>query len=304
MEVEKRSSTATSEFKNTLKSRSNNLSDKQALIERIEKSNARKIDLPVKWVDVSENIRADLRENSPEFNALVNSIKEVGLLQPIVIRPKDGKLELISGHRRLAAWKKLTSSDPEQFKYITAVIHRVSDRKRPLAQLVENANRENLHPIDLAEAYKCVQDEGGYKIKDLAELFGKSPDYVSRNIKIALWPTAVKEFCRVSSKCSLRLLHKLAMKKGSLDSPEKMIETLKLMIDENSSEATKSVKKGRASKPEPIIEERLEENISNWVSKHKIPKKIHKKYIRIAEQLYQIPEEHRRQLSEFISLIN
>lgn len=290
----KRSDEAISDFKISLKARNDGGDKKQQLIDKLlSDQNLKKVDLPIDWIDEGENVRSVLNRNSVDMDALVKSIEEVGLLQPIVIRPIGTTIDLISGHRRLAAWKRLFEEKHEnKYQFITAIVHHIEDDKRTLAQLVENANRENLSAIDLSEAYLEVQLSGRYKIKELAEIFGKSPDYVGRNLKIARWPSEVKEYCRSNPSLGIKSLHIVAMKKMDQTDSAALLEMLKKINDKTQKKPSDPTKR------EPVKEL---EGIETWLTENKIEKTYKIKFKRVLETYYQLPLDSRKKLLEMIS---
>ncbi|VAW12773.1 Chromosome (plasmid) partitioning protein ParB, partial [hydrothermal vent metagenome] len=86
--------------------------------------------------------------DAQRLKELVASIKEKGVLQPIVVRPQGEGYEVIAGERRLRAARTLN------FKEVPVVIKEVSDQEALVISIVENIQREELNPIEEAEAYK------------------------------------------------------------------------------------------------------------------------------------------------------
>ncbi len=104
---------------------------------------------------------------------LVKSIEKNGLLQPIIVRIKGDKYELIDGHRRALAAKILGMES------VPALIIEADDKKAQIASVVSNLERKNLHPIEKAIAYKKILDDGIFgNISELSESIGKSSGYV------------------------------------------------------------------------------------------------------------------------------
>lgn len=104
---------------------------------------------------------------------LVKSIELNGLLQPVIVRVKGDRYELIDGHRRALAAKILGMES------IPALIIEADDRKAQIASVVSNLERKNLHPIEKAIAYRKILDDGIFaSISSLAESIGKTSAYV------------------------------------------------------------------------------------------------------------------------------
>ncbi len=120
------------------------------------------------------------------LDALALSIQEVGVLQPIVVRRMAGGFELIAGERRLRAAKKAGLATIQ-------VILRESDDSESLREaLIENIHRENLNPIEMAEAFRELLDELGLKQETLAERLGVSRSHVANTIRLLQLPSDVQ----------------------------------------------------------------------------------------------------------------
>ena len=129
-----------------------------------------------------------LRTSMGSLEELAASIKEKGLLEPIVVRPADGGFEVVAGNRRLEACKRLG------LRSIPCHVADLNDREAFEVALVENIQHETMNAIDEARAFKKYVDEYGYGgISELAEKIGKSQGYVSNRIRLLSLPKGVKE---------------------------------------------------------------------------------------------------------------
>ncbi len=118
---------------------------------------------------------------------LVHSIKEVGLLQPIVVRPAPGGgYELVAGERRLRATKKAG------FKTIPALIRETADDQMLRDALLENLHRAALTPLEEAAAYKQLLEDFGGTQEELATRLGRSRPQISNTIRLLNLPIAVQ----------------------------------------------------------------------------------------------------------------
>lgn len=119
---------------------------------------------------------------------LSESIKEHGILQPLLVRPiESNKYELIAGERRLRAAKLVGLEEVPVF------IRELDDRIAREAALIENLQREDLSPIEEATAYKEMIDGYDYTQEELAERIGKSRSYVANTIRLLNLPREVLE---------------------------------------------------------------------------------------------------------------
>lgn len=120
---------------------------------------------------------------------LASSIREHGVLQPIIVRPKGGGYELVAGERRYRAAREAGLEE------IPAVVRDLSDEKVLEVQLIENLQREDLHPMEEAEGYAQLMKVHGHPIEDLHVRVGKSRSYVYGRIKLlSLTPKARDAF--------------------------------------------------------------------------------------------------------------
>tara|TARA_R110002073_G_scaffold47392_1_gene128555 strand:- start:21 stop:416 length:396 start_codon:yes stop_codon:yes gene_type:complete len=106
------------------------------------------------------NPRSDFNEQS--IMELAESIKENGLLQPLLVRPTDKGYELVCGERRLRACKLIN------LKSVPVQIKDLNDQEVLEAQIIENLEREDVHPLREAETFKLMIDKGNYLIEDIA----------------------------------------------------------------------------------------------------------------------------------------
>lgn len=125
-----------------------------------------------------------------ELGELAESIRQHGVIQPIVVRPVRGaqdRYEIIAGERRWRA-SKLAGKET-----IPAIIERFDDATALEIALIENLQREDLSPLDEAIIYKKMTDELGYSIRNLAGKLGKDKGYVENRLRLATAPDDVRE---------------------------------------------------------------------------------------------------------------
>lgn len=119
---------------------------------------------------------------------LTCSIKKVGLLQPIIVRPLNGDFQVIAGHRRLEACRRL------RWKQIPGIIKELSDKEAFEVCITENVQKETFTPIEEAKAFKAYVDEHRWgSMTELAERIGKSEAYVSHRLQLLTLPEGVIE---------------------------------------------------------------------------------------------------------------
>ena len=143
-------------------------------------------------VSVTENVDLDkislgnhLRQSNVEHLAeLIDSIRKVGLLQPVIVRvTHDGNFQVVSGCRRYSACKAL------RWRTIPCVVIDIGDKEAFEISLIENLQRASLEPLEKAQAFKKYVSESGWGgISELATKIGRSHSYVIKHIMLLELP--------------------------------------------------------------------------------------------------------------------
>ena len=128
------------------------------------------------------------RTNFPEagIRELAASIQEVGILQPLVVRPTPGGFELIAGERRLRAAKDAGMDR------VPVLIRQAGEDESIELALVENLQRENLGPLETAAAYQALMDGFGLTRERLARRLGKSRAAVTNTLRLVHLPEKIQ----------------------------------------------------------------------------------------------------------------
>ncbi len=124
-----------------------------------------------------------------ELSDLAASIKEKGVLQPILLRAVSGRpylYEIVAGERRYRASKMAGLSE------IPALVKTLNDENAMEIALIENVQRENLNPIEEGAAYKNLMEKCGYELADVSRLIGKSESYIKNIMRLDALPADVK----------------------------------------------------------------------------------------------------------------
>lgn len=164
-------------------------------------SGIRAVELEQLQVSTTES-QAERRKHFDKaaLDELAESIRKVGLLQPIIARPVNGHFEVVAGERRLIASKAAGLSA------ISVDVRALTEEQVIYIQLVENLQREGLHPLAEAEGYEKLQGFG-HSADEIADKLGKSKGYVYGRIKLlALGPAAREAFYRGELSASTALL--------------------------------------------------------------------------------------------------
>ena len=121
---------------------------------------------------------------------LVSSIREKGVLQPLLVRKhpqKDGMYEIVAGERRYRAAKIAG------LKEVPVIVKDFDDRTTLEVALIENLQRENLNPLEEAEGYKRLLDEFQYTQEELSKVVGKSRSFVANQMRLLDLPDTLKK---------------------------------------------------------------------------------------------------------------
>ncbi len=149
---------------------------------------------PIPLVQISPNPDQPRKTFSEaELKDLSESIKEKGVLVPIIIRPVQNKpylYEIVAGERRYRAAKMAGLSE------IPALVKTLTNQNAMEIALIENVQRENLNPIEEAEGYENLMQKCAYSIEDVSKLIGKSASYIRNLMRTNDLPESVKELVR------------------------------------------------------------------------------------------------------------
>ena len=202
------------------------------------------------------------RKNFDEenLNDLTNSIKERGVIQPIIVRKSEtenSKFEIIAGERRWLAARKAGLHE------IPVVLTEADDLKSLEFAIVENVQRHDLNPLEEAQGYKRLIDDFSYDQEKVSKFIGKSRSYITNSIRLLNLPPEVLKFIEekkispghakilVGLDNALFVANKIIEKKLSVRQAENFVKIFK--------------KKASVSKSiDPNIKN-LEENISNKI---------------------------------------
>lgn len=126
--------------------------------------------------------------NEDELAELTASVRQHGVVQPILVRPAtDGRFEIVAGERR---WRAATAAG---LAAIPVVVREITDRQSLEIAIIENVQRADLNAIEEALGYEQLLQEHGYTQSELAETIGKSRSHVANTLRLLKLPDAVRE---------------------------------------------------------------------------------------------------------------
>jgi ParB family transcriptional regulator, chromosome partitioning protein len=126
-----------------------------------------------------------------QLEELAASIRERGLVQPLVVRPSSGDTyEIVAGERRWRAAQLANLHD------VPVVVRTLSDQEAVEIAIIENVQREDLNAIEEGEGYKLLMNGHGYTQEDLAKVIGKSRSHLANTLRLLKLPESVQDLVR------------------------------------------------------------------------------------------------------------
>jgi len=147
--------------------------------------------IPIDRVEPNPN-QPRLAMDKAGLDDLTASVREHGVLQPILVRPlPNGRYQLIAGERR---WR---AAGRARLETIPALIEEIDDETALEIAVIENLQREDLSPLDEAVIYDKMVREHGYSIRKLAQKLGKDKGYLENRLRLAHAPAEIQELVSV-----------------------------------------------------------------------------------------------------------
>lgn len=144
--------------------------------------------IELKINDVEPNVNQPRKSFDDEkLSELADSIKEHGVIQPIIVSKKDNYYQIIAGERRWRASKKAG------LKTIPAIVRSYDDKKTREVSLIENIQRQNLNPLETAKAIKELMDEHSMTQEEISKTLGKSRSSIANTLRILNLDERVQE---------------------------------------------------------------------------------------------------------------
>ena len=128
-----------------------------------------------------------LSYDEDSLTELADSIREHGVLQPILVRPVGSKFELIAGERR---WRASGMAERES---IPAIVVEFDDQTALEVSIIENLQREDVSPLEEAAMFRKMTETFGYSVRQLAQKVGKDKGYVENRLRLSDAPSDIRE---------------------------------------------------------------------------------------------------------------
>ncbi|WP_064202754.1 ParB/RepB/Spo0J family partition protein [Brevibacillus brevis] len=230
----------------------------------------------VKEVSINE-IRPNPYQPRKEFEQsaieeLAQSIKEHGIIQPLIVRKSIKGYELVAGERRLRA-AKLAG-----LKEVPVVVKAYTDQQLMEIALIENLQRENLNPLEEAEAYDKLISHHDYTQEQLAQKIGKSRPHVANMLRLLQLPEKIRKMVSAAelsmghSRALLGVTDKKVQQQLANDVVEKGLSVRQLEEIVKQLNVSRETKKKKSAKNEPVLIEMEERLRSRFGTSVKIKK--------------------------------
>lgn len=236
---------------------------------------------------------------------LADSIKEHGILEPLIVAHTPAGYQIIAGERR---WR---ASKMAGLKVVPCVVKETTPKGMLEMTLVENVQREELNPIDRAKGFQTLKDQFGLQTSEIARRIGKSSSFISNSLRLLTLPDAIKDglLSKLITEGHARALQ-------TIENPKFMIEAYKMVLRETASvrktediarrikakigkNDQNKVKRGRASFIVSEQIDRLRDSIQNSLGKKAKVKLIRTiKQTRLHITLLGSPEETESELQK------
>lgn len=198
--------------------------------------------------------------NEAALNDLAESIREHGIISPLVVTRKGDAFELIAGERRLRAAKKIG------LKEVPVIVREEGEQKKLEIALIENLQRENLNPMESAIAYRRLMDEFNLTQEEAATKLGKARSSVANSLRLLALPLEAQEALaggKISEAHAKYLL--------GLEGEAKQVNMLRKILRNNLTvlETSKEIKRlggTKAAKPKDYIDAAREEDLGAYLN--------------------------------------
>lgn len=199
-----------------------------------------------------------------ELQELAESIRENGILQPIVVRRSGSGYELVAGERRLRASRILG------LKEIPALVRDIDDENTLKLALLENLQREDLNPLEKAAGFKALKEELGVSTAEIARTLGKGRSTIANTIRLLKLPEEVKEMINRGSMTEGHARAILAIEGDSekVKAAKKVVNeqlTVRDLEKGGRAQGRKRARKGEVDPELRALEERLEIHLGTKV---------------------------------------
>lgn len=183
-----------------------------------------------------------------DLTELVASIREKGVLEPLLVRPSEvGRFMIISGERRYRASLEVGLTE------LPCIEMDVDDRAVAEISLIENLQRKDLNCFEEADGYKALAEKFGYTHEEISKKIGKSRTSITESLALAAIPTAVRELCRRADITSKSTLLQVVRQPTDDDMRDFVLRIQSGSLTRDEAREARKEKLGRPVKAKPAI---------------------------------------------------
>jgi ParB family transcriptional regulator, chromosome partitioning protein len=186
------------------------------------------------------------RQVMGDLSELMASVAEKGIIEPLVVRPRAGRYQIIAGERRYHAAVQVG------LREVPVVLREVDDVEVMELALVENLQRKDLTAFEEAEALQQLAQRCGYTHEDMARKLGKSRTAVTESLSLANMPEEVRNLCRLADITAKSTLLQIVRQSD----PQKMLALVEKLANQGSAtrqEVRKETAKPTAGRPKAFV---------------------------------------------------
>ena len=199
--------------------------------------------VPIDRIDPNPN---QPRQVMGDLSELIASIGEKGILEPLVVRQRGDRFQIVAGERRYQAAVQVGLRD------LPVVIREADDTEVLELALIENLQRKDLTPFEEAEAMHGLAERCGYTHEDLARRLGKSRTSVTESLALNAMPEEIRNVCRLADITSKSLLLQIVRQ----ETPEKMSALIEKIASQGGAtrqQLREAVAKPKAGRPKHYV---------------------------------------------------
>ena len=199
--------------------------------------------IPIELIDPNPN---QPRQVMGDLSELIASIGEKGIIEPLVVRPRGERFQIVAGERRYQAAVQVG------LRELPVVVRDVDDTEVIELALIENLQRKDLTPFEEAEALEGLAENCGYTHEDLARRLGKSRTSVTESLALMAMPEEVRNLCRLADISSKSLLLQVVRQ----TTPEKMTRLIEKITSQGGAtrqQLREAVAKPTAGRPKQFV---------------------------------------------------
>ena len=186
------------------------------------------------------------RQAMGDLAELIASVKEKGIIEPLIVRQRGDRYQIVAGERRYQASVRAGLQD------LPVVVRDVDDTEVIELALIENLQRKDLTPFEEAEALQGLAEKCNYTHEELAQKIGRSRTSITESLSLATMPEAVRNLCRLADISSKSLLLQVVRQ----ETPEKMtalVEKITSTGGATRQEVRDATAKAKAGRPKHFV---------------------------------------------------